>query len=155
MLQCIHNRGQYRGQLRRFWSSCTWNLRRKTFSPVQTVLPEEIRVIWHQQVSLKCFLHGILASVLFYAVVLGWQPDSGGQKQDQTNRMSGGFLEVITEQRTRKKLRAVLSHDHQHSIFVQSGRSERLLLPSCSMKRFRRSVIPAAARFLIRTADLR
>ena len=79
---------------------------------------------------LNIFDHGILESVLLYAVyVLGRQPNSW-------------------EKREMRKMRSVLSRgDHPlHSIFTMSGRSKRLLLPRCSTERFRMSFVPTAIR---------
>ena len=106
---------------------------------------------------LNVFYHGIVASVLFYAVVC-WGGSLTVEDRNRVNKlikkagsiigMSPDSLEVITEQRTRRKLRTVLSHDDHplHCTFVRSGRSKRLLLPKCSTERFRRSFVPAAAR---------
>ncbi len=106
---------------------------------------------------LNVFYNGILASVLFYAVVC-WGGSLTWEDRNRINKlikkagsvigMSPASLEVITEQRTRRKLRAILSEDDHplHSFFVRSGRSRWLLLPRCSTERFRKSFVPAATR---------
>lgn len=108
---------------------------------------------------LNTFYHGIVASVLFYAVVC-WGGNMTLEDRNKLNKLikkAGSItgiclstVEQILEERVMRKVNSVmLKDDHPlYSLFVRSGRSQRLLLPNCSTERFRRSFIPAAIRLL-------
>ena len=91
---------------------------------------------------LNTFYHGIMESVLFYAVMC-----SGGsltvKDRNRLNKLirKAGFIigscpssvEEILEKKAMRKMSVLSRGDHPlHSIFTMSGRSNRLLLPRCS-----------------------
>ncbi|KAK0147910.1 hypothetical protein N1851_012371 [Merluccius polli] len=106
---------------------------------------------------LNIFYHGILESVLFYAVVC-WGGSITVEDRNRFNKMirkAGSIIgscpnsvEEILDKRVMRKMRSVLSRDDHslHNIFNKSGRSQRLLLLRCSTERFRRSFVPTAIR---------
>ena len=106
---------------------------------------------------LNTFYNGILASVLFYAVVC-WGSCLAVEDRNRLNKLirkagsviglSQSALEDVIEQRTMRKIKRIVSQDDHplHSFFIKSGRSQRLLFPSCSTERFRRSFVPSAVR---------
>lgn len=109
---------------------------------------------------LGIFYQGILASVLFYAV-LCWGGSISTDDKNRINKiikragsvigLNPDKLEVIVEKRTRTKLKTVLLYDNHplHNIFrdLKSSFSERLVMPRCSTERLRRSFVPAAVRY--------
>lgn len=108
---------------------------------------------------LDVFYQGILASVLFYAV-LCW---GGSLSVDDKNRINKlikragsviglipDSLEVIVEKRMRSKLKIMFFEGHPlHSVFngLRSSFSERLIMPRFSSERLRRTFVPAAVRY--------
>ena len=86
---------------------------------------------------LNIFYHGILESVLFYAVVC-WGSCITVEDRNRFNKMirkAGSIIgscpnsvEEILEKRVMRKMRSVLSRDDHplHNIFNKSGRSQRL-----------------------------
>ena len=110
---------------------------------------------------LHVFYQGILASVLFYAV-LCWGGSITAIDKNRINKMikkAGSViglpldsLETIIAKRTRTKLNTILSFDGHplYNIFysLRSSFSSRYLMAPCSTERWRRSFVPAAVTFL-------
>ena len=110
---------------------------------------------------LNVFYQGILASVLFYAV-LGWGGSITAMDKSRINKAikkAGSIvglpldsLETIIAKRTRSKLNSILSfEDHPlYNIFhaLRSSFSNRFRMPSCSTERYRKSFVPTAVKFL-------
>lgn len=109
---------------------------------------------------LNVFYQGILASVLFYAV-LCWGGSITVEDKNRINKLikkagsvigcTPDSLEVTCGKRIRAKLKTVLTSESHplHSTFkgLRSSFSERLVMPKCSTERLRRSFIPAAVRY--------
>ena len=109
---------------------------------------------------LNVFYQGILASVLFYAV-LGWGGSISVEDKNRINKLikragsviglNPDVLEVTVEKRISSKLKIVLLFEGHplHNLFkgLRSSFSERLVMPRCSSERMRRSFVPAAVRY--------
>ena len=109
---------------------------------------------------LHVFYQGILASVLFFAV-LCWGGSITVADKNRINKMikkAGSViglppdsLETTITKRTRRKLNTILSFEGHplYSVFnaQRSSFSDRFLLLRCSTERFRRSFVPASLKF--------
>ena len=106
------------------------------------------------------FYQGILASVLFYAV-LCWGGSITVMDKNRINKIIKKAVSVIglpldslettIAKRTKSKLNSILSFEGHplYPVFyaLRSSFSNRLLLPSISTERFRKSFVPAAVNY--------
>ena len=106
------------------------------------------------------FYQGILASVLFFAV-LCWGGSITVMDKNRINKIikkAGSViglpldsLETTISKRTKTKLNSILCFDGHplYPVFdaLRSSFSNRLIMPPCSTERFRKSFVPAAVKY--------
>ena len=113
---------------------------------------------------MNMFYQSILASVLFYSVVC-WGNSINVDDQNRIKKLlkkagsiigiTPASLEAVMEIRTKRKLDAILTNTENPLYGIMNGlRSEftgRLLMPSCSTERIKRSFVPSAVMLYNRT----
>ena len=106
---------------------------------------------------MNIFYQSILASVLFYSVVC-WGNSINVDDKNRIKKLlkkagsiigiTPASLEAVMEIRTKRKLDAILTNTENPLYGIMNGLrskfSGRLLMPSCSTERIKRSFVPSA-----------